>query len=171
MQSKDPSNGRSPRTTKTQHYKGSSDILGRFGISYSTLSSWYKEGRIEAIVTPGGKRLYSVESVENILSVKQRSGDTTRKSFIYARVSSAKQAPDLERQKTDLINAYPGYDLISDIGSGLNWNRKGFQRLLDLIFESKVGRVVVANVSFLYTLKQIFYFLEINFFSFSVLEG
>jgi predicted site-specific integrase-resolvase len=139
-------NGRKPaEKEKSDRFQTASDILARFGISYATLSNWFKDGKIEAISTPGGKRLYSVNSLERVLSVKQRATDTQRRPYIYARVSSAKQFADLERQKASLSAHYPGCEIISDIGSGLNWKRKGFQRLLDLVFDNKVSRLVVSE--------------------------
>jgi predicted site-specific integrase-resolvase len=126
-------------------YQSSGKLTARFGISYTTLSTWLRNGRIEAITTPGGRHLYSVQSVEAALSCKQRSNDVERRNFIYARVSSAHQAPDLERQKKDLQSAYPSFELISDVGSGLNWKRPGFSRLLDLVLAGEVGRLVVAH--------------------------
>ena len=67
----------------------------------------------------------------------------------YARVSSATQKDDLERQK-QLIHSYAkekGYDeiqILSDVGSGLNENRKGFLKLLEMVAERKVSNVIVA---------------------------
>jgi hypothetical protein len=53
-----------------------------------------------------------------------------RRRIIYARVSSAKQKDDLEREKEELQTFYPEHELITDIGSGLNFKRPGFQKLL-----------------------------------------
>jgi len=67
----------------------------------------------------------------------------------YARVSSATQKDDLERQK-QLLHSYAkdkGYDEIqtlSDVGSGLNEKRKGFLKLLEMVAERKVSKVIVA---------------------------
>jgi putative resolvase len=67
----------------------------------------------------------------------------------YARVSSATQKDDLERQK-QLIHSYAkdkGYDeiqIVSDVGSGLNEKRKGFIKLLEMVAERKVSKVIVA---------------------------
>jgi hypothetical protein len=54
------------------------------------------------------------------------------KNYIYARVSSAKQKADLERQKQLLLNKHPQYELISDIGSRINFKRPGLHSLLEL---------------------------------------
>jgi predicted site-specific integrase-resolvase len=65
--------------------------------------------------------------------------------IIYARVSSNHQKEDLQRQIHDLQAAYPDHELISDIGSGLNYHRKGFQRLLERVHEGAVDEVVVTH--------------------------
>lgn len=63
--------------------------------------------------------------------------------YIYARVSSTKQRDDLKRQIECLKKAYPGYDVISDIGSGINFKRKGLCTLLDKVIDGMVKEVVV----------------------------
>jgi len=66
----------------------------------------------------------------------------------YARVSSTTQKDDLEGQK-QLIRSYAkdkGYgeiQILSDVGSGLNENRKGFLRLLEMVTERKISRVII----------------------------
>jgi len=67
----------------------------------------------------------------------------------YVRVSSTTQEDGLERQK-DLMHSYAkdkgygGMQILSDVGSGLNENRKGFLRLLEMVTVRKVFRVIVA---------------------------
>jgi len=68
-----------------------------------------------------------------------------KEKVIYTRVSSAHQKEDLERQCHDLASAYPGHRTIRDIGSGLNFNRKGLQTLLELIINRRVEQIVVAH--------------------------
>jgi putative resolvase len=68
----------------------------------------------------------------------------------YARVSSTTQKDDLERQK-QLLHSYAkdkGYgeiQILSDVGSGLNEERKGFLELLEMVAERKVSKVIVAH--------------------------
>jgi predicted site-specific integrase-resolvase len=63
--------------------------------------------------------------------------------IIYTRVSSSKQKNDLDRQTAFLQNKYPNHIVIKDIGSGLNYKRKGLLKLLELSFKGLVGEVVV----------------------------
>ena len=66
----------------------------------------------------------------------------------YARVSPTAQKDDLERQK-QLLHSYAkdkGYDkiqILSDVGSGLNEKRKGFLKLLEMVAERKVSKVII----------------------------
>jgi len=70
---------------------------------------------------------------------------TSKRGYVYARVSSAKQKGDLARQIDDLKKAYPDHDVIHDVASGVNFKRKGLQALLELVFTGMVSEVVVAH--------------------------
>ena len=65
----------------------------------------------------------------------------------YCRVSSAKQKEELERQvenvKTYLITKGYQFKIISDIGSGINYDRKGLNQLIQMILQDEVSKVVV----------------------------
>ena len=108
------------------------------GVTQQTLTQWEKEGRIKAQKTQGGHRRY--EYIETFADKKQND----KQSFLYARVSSYKQQSDLQRQ-IDLLQAkYPSYEVIKDIGSGINFKRKGLLALLEAVFAGRVQKVVVA---------------------------
>ena len=51
----------------------------------------------------------------------------------------------LNALKEYLKQKYPKYTIVSDIGSGINFKRKGFQTILDKIFEGNVSEVVVLD--------------------------
>jgi len=70
---------------------------------------------------------------------------TGKRSYIYARVSSAKQRGDLERQIEDLQKAYPDHTVLRDIASGVNFKRKGLQTLLGHVLSGLVSEVVVMH--------------------------
>jgi predicted site-specific integrase-resolvase len=72
-----------------------------------------------------------------------------RKTIAYARVSSSDQKNDLERQK-QLLELYCSskgwaFELISDLGSGINYKKKGLKKLINLIIEDKIGRLVLTH--------------------------
>ena len=62
-----------------------------------------------------------------------------------SRVSSSKQKNDLQRQIDYLHEKFPNHDIISDIGSGLNFKRKGFVKILECLIEGGIKEVVVAH--------------------------
>lgn len=115
-------------------------IKKSFCLSNTTLKNWEKLGILNTVRLPGGKRLYSEASINKCLNIPQK----PKAKFIYARVSSAHQKPDLDRQVAALQSAYPAHTVITDIGSGLNWKRKGFTSLLERIHSGDCDEVVVA---------------------------
>ncbi len=110
----------------------------RLGVSTKTLERWLEAGKIKAFITPGGQRRYDLDSVIP-------TGDSQRATIVYARVSSRAQKSDLLAQIDFLQSRYPGAEIIQDIGSGLNYKRKGFISLLERILSNDVGLVVVAH--------------------------
>ena len=112
------------------------------GISRSTLRSMANKGLIKVIRTPGGHRMYNVDGY--IRENSNFTGSTIRRSFCYARVSSRGQKDDLQRQILYLQNHFPNHELIQDIGSGLNFNRKGLRQILDLAIKGEIQELVVA---------------------------
>ena len=126
----------------------------KLGISSDTLRRWLKQGRITAKTSPSGTRLYNISSIfpeltsqdaDNTTTATSTASAATKKGFLYARVSSVKQKEDLERQKQLLSSRFPTYELISDIGSGINFKRKGLQTLLEQSCKGLVGEIVVTH--------------------------
>lgn len=110
-------------------------------VSKETLRLWHHEGKIRATTTDGGHRRY-------IIDTEGRGTSSEKRSFIYARVSSAssaKQEGDLQRQIDFLQAKYPDHEVISDIGSGLNFKRRGLCTILELLCKGVVKEVVVAH--------------------------
>jgi predicted site-specific integrase-resolvase len=78
-------------------------------------------------------------------STGEEEEEKTKKRVCYARVSSEKQRPDLECQIQDLKRKKPEYEILSDIGSGLNFKRRNFQRLLEQVHNGNIEEVVVTH--------------------------
>ena len=117
-----------------------------FGISQHTLRNWSNHGHIGCVRGHNGtgKRYYDRESVCKFLRVH----DTQKKErqhILYARVSSLKQQKDLDRQVQDLQEAFPKHEVITDIGSGLNYAKPGLQSLLQRVCKGLVEEVVVTH--------------------------
>jgi len=65
-------------------------------------------------------------------------------NLCYVRVSTNGQKNDLEHQKKYMIKKYPNYEIIEDIGSGINFNRKGLRKIIKLGIEGKINKLIVA---------------------------
>lgn len=112
-----------------------------FKVHPQTLRRWAESGKVQFRWSPGGIRLYQLPDGD-------RSGGEAveeAKGVVYARVSSAKQKDDLQRQAGYLQSKFPGHRLVTDIGSGINWKRKGLLSLLDAANKGDLREVVVAT--------------------------
>jgi len=118
-------------------------ITARFQVSNNTLKSWAEKGLVPVLRFPSGKRLYSVPHLTALLG--QVREVTAKEKIIYARVSSEKQRPDLERQVAELMTCYPDHLLLSDVASGINFRRRGLNTLLDRVLDGQVSEVVVMH--------------------------
>lgn len=119
-----------------------SNILG---VSAQTLRNWDKNGKLHPHHTSSnGYRYYSHEQLNQVMNVKP---NLDRKIIGYCRVSSNKQKDDLERQvesmRMYLISKGNPFEIITDIGSGINYKKKGLRELIKLITQNKVDKVVV----------------------------
>ncbi|MDF5714405.1 MAG: IS607 family transposase [Rhizonema sp. NSF051] len=114
----------------------------KLGVSTKTLERWLEAGKIEGIFTQGGQRRYNLDSV---IPVRQGNPADERAILLYARVSSRSQKSDLEQQVKFLTSRYPDAEIITDIGSGLNFKRPGLQTLLDRVLTNTIKLVVVAH--------------------------
>jgi putative resolvase len=111
------------------------------GLSKSTLRNYEKEGKIETIRTETGWRKFNVKKylLDNNIEVKEE----IKKNFIYCRVSSYDRKEDLARQVEFLQSKYPLYEVITDIGSGINFKRKGLKKLIKLAIANELNEVIV----------------------------
>jgi len=124
--------------------------IGQFsklvGKSIQTLRLWYKEGKLKPHhITEGGHRYYSEQQINQVLQVPLVKRN--RKVIGYCRVSNNKQKDDLVRQvenvKTYMYAKGYQFDVITDIGSGINYNKKGLNQLIDMITNSEVEKIVI----------------------------
>jgi predicted site-specific integrase-resolvase len=67
-----------------------------------------------------------------------------KKNICYVRVSTVGQKDDLKRQKEYMKNKYPNYEIIEDIGSGINFNRRGLRKIINMAISGEMGTLVVA---------------------------
>ena len=118
------------------------------GVSEITLRRWDGDGRLPSIRTEGGHRRYDISKLKPETVHKFDFRDA-RKTVAYARVSGHDQKDDLERQKQvlELFCSKNGwsFEIISDLGSGMNYHKKGLKQLLNAILKDSVGRLVLTH--------------------------
>jgi predicted site-specific integrase-resolvase len=133
------------------HLFGGKEASEKLGVHQRTLMEWDKKGLISVVRTPGNKRLYDVDKFlkehnlkkdENIDNIEETN---ERLNICYVRVSTNGQKNDLERQKQILKEKYKDYIFIEDIGSGLNLNKKGIRRIINLAIKGKINKLVIAH--------------------------
>lgn len=122
--------------------------IGKFaklaGVTANTLRKMHATGElVPCHVSRGGTRYYSDDQLRALVGVVQE-----EKPVIgYCRVSTVSQKDDLQTQ-IENVKAYmyaKGYsfEIISDIGSGINYNNKGLQQLLSKICDQEISRIVI----------------------------
>ena len=115
------------------------EVLKVLGVHYHTLYRMIERKEIEYIDI-GNKFLFNLDKYMRDKGVNNK----IKKKICYCRVSSQKQKEDLERQIEFMKEKYPGYEIISDIGSSLNLNRKGLVKILDMGIEGEIDELVIA---------------------------
>ncbi|MBQ5940776.1 MULTISPECIES: IS607 family transposase [unclassified Massilia] len=116
------------------------------GVSTSTLRRWERSGKLIPARTEGGQRRYDLATLRPGL---HHGIQAERRTAAYARVSSHDQKADLERQRQvlELYCASQGwtFDVIEDLGSGMNYRKKGLRQLLERILAGEIGRLVLTH--------------------------
>ena len=114
-------------------------VIETLGIHYQTVVNLVKRKEID-IIKIGSKYGYNLNKYieDNNITIKQK------KLICYCRVSSQKQKEDLERQINVMKEKYPNHLIISDIGSGLNFKRKGLLDIINMAIKNEINEVVIA---------------------------
>jgi excisionase family DNA binding protein len=118
------------------------------GISVKTVRRWADADKLRYERSPSGHRRFYLSDIKRITPRDLQRLDE-RVTINYARVSSHDQKADLVRQ-VQVLEAFSGsngwqYETIQDLGSGLNYQKKGLQKLLKRILKGDVGRLVLTH--------------------------
>lgn len=114
-----------------------------------TLQKWDREGVLKAYRTPTNRRYYTEAQYLEYTGKSLKKENNVRENVIYARVSSQSQKPELLNQVNYLksysvSNGIPISNIYTDIGSGLNYKRKNWMRLIDDCFQGKISKIYVS---------------------------
>ena len=134
-------------TSNITNYKPK-DFAELLGVSVKTLQRWDRDGILKANRTPTDRRYYTYDQYLQFKGIQTE--NDIRDTVIYARVSTKNQKDDLQNQveflkqfcnaKGIIVN-----QCIEDFGSGLNYNRKNWNKLLDEVMENKIKTIVISN--------------------------
>lgn len=118
----------------------------RLGVSRPTLCAWSKNGTIQCIRSPTGQRLYNIDDFlrSNGGASSSKEDANVKEKICYCRVSSHNQKDDLQRQVKSMSEQFPNHKIVTDIGSGINFKRKGLLAILERSCKGQVSEVVVA---------------------------
>ena len=112
-----------------------------FGVCEDTLRRWADNGLVPSIKTPGRQRLYDITGY---IKTQNKEIQQEKQSICYCRVSSQVQKDDLQRQIKYMQEQFPNHKIVTDIGSGINFSRKGLRSIIELATKGRIKEVVVA---------------------------
>ena len=127
------------------------EAASHLGVHPDTLRRWANSGKIKiAGKTIGGQRLFDLAEISAVIkSPTGRWLPQKKPTIAYARVSSHDQKDDLRRQVEQLqlfctANGWT-HDIVEDLGSGMNYNKKGLKYLIRALCHQQVGRLVITH--------------------------
>lgn len=118
------------------------------GVSVKTLQRWDNDNKLKAYRTPTNRRYYTYE--QYLKYTGKTDVNDKRKIVIYTRVSTSNQKEDLKNQ-VEFLRQYANAkgiivdEVIEDYGSGLNYNRKKWNKLIDECMENKVKTIIISH--------------------------
>jgi putative resolvase len=123
------------------------EFAALIGKTVNTLQRWDREGILVAQRSPTNRRYYTHEQYLEYRGLKATGAGTT---IAYLRVSTAGQKPDLHNQVAALraycqAHQIPVDEWVEELGSGLNYQRKQFNRIMEQIELGRVQRLIVAH--------------------------
>ena len=134
-------------TSNITNYKPK-DFAELLGVSVKTLQRWDRDGILKANRTPTDRRYYTYDQYLQFKGIQTE--NDIRDTVIYARVSTRNQKDDLQNQVEFLKQFCNAKGIIvnqcvEDFGSGLNYNRKKWNKLLDEVMANKIKTIVISN--------------------------
>ena len=115
-------------------------------VSVLTLQRWDNAGKLKAFRTPTNRRYYTYEQYQKYMGIT----NLNKKTVIYTRVSTSNQKDALKNQVEFLKQYVNGKGIIvdtviEDYGSGLNYNRKQWNKLIDECMTNEIGTIIITH--------------------------
>ena len=113
-------------------------------VSVLTLQRWDNAGKLKAFRTPTNRRYYTYEQYQKYMGITT----SNKKTVIYTRVSTSNQKDDLKNQ-VEFLKQYVNAKgiivdtVIEDYGSGLNYNRKQWNKLIDECMTNEISTIIL----------------------------
>lgn len=129
------------------HYKPN-EFAELLNVSVGTLQRWDNQGILKAYRTPTNRRYYTYEQYISYKGIQNK--EIKRKTVLYTRVSTSNQKNDLKNQVA-FLRQYANAkgiivdEVIEDYGSGLNYNRKKWNKLIDECMINEVGAIIITH--------------------------
>ena len=116
------------------------------GVSRDTLRRWESAGKIEVERSPSGHRRYDLAQLRGLVPANSAS---SRVTIAYARVSNQNQKKEL-KQQVGILESFCTeqswtFEVILDVGSGMNYRKSGLRTLIQRICQGDVGRLVMTH--------------------------
>lgn len=140
------------KNEQLKYIKGTK-IREQFDVASITLRRWADEGKLKFIKTPGGHHMYNIDDVSRLLGLEAK--EKEKKHIAYVR---AGQQCDLDKQIQYIQSKYPKHEIIKDIGSEFNSERKGLNKLVDEIISNNISELIISHKD------------RLSFFNFSIIE-
>jgi putative resolvase len=110
------------------------------GVTVKTIQNWDNDNKIRCERTPYGRRIIPESEIKRLQGERN-----IRNVVLYARVSTYEQKKDMERQIDFLKMNYPNDIIYKDIGSGMNFKRKDFIKLMKEVKSERVSKIVIVH--------------------------
>ena len=123
------------------------EFASMLGVAVITLQRWDREGKLIAYRNPKGRRYYTHAQYEQYMGISE---NKVGKTIIYARVSNRGQKDDLDNQ-IEFLKTFANSrgvivdEVMTDIGSGLNYNRKKWNELIELAQQKELSQILISH--------------------------
>ena len=118
-------------------------------VTVKTLQNWDKQGTLKAYRTPTNQRFYTEEQLNQVLNLSNNNQNKKQGLKIgYCRVSTHNQKNSLENQE-EYLQSYTNAkgvildEVFTDIDSGINYSRKNFNKILELVEAGEISEIYV----------------------------